>query len=200
PQASGMDIGLIFKPAARLIIQTAAWVLASEQEFVYVGDAGIVEASGASLRRGVDLSARWQVFRYLFAEGDFTYTHARFTEVEAGEQFVPLAPVLTASGALNYVTPTGFEASLRVRYLGDRPANEDYSLTAAGYCLLDGVVRYQIGKIGLGLTLENILNAEWEEAQFETTSLLRGESEPVTEIHYTPGTPFQARLSVSYRF
>ncbi|MEL6651169.1 MAG: TonB-dependent receptor [Bacteroidota bacterium] len=200
PQASGADLGLIFKPAPRLIIQSAAWILASEQEFVYVGDAGIVEASGASLRRGIDLSARWQVFRYLFAEGDFTYTHARFTEAEAVEQFVPLAPVLTASGALNYVRPTGFEASLRVRYLGDRPANEDYSLTAAGYCLLDGVVRYQIGKIGLGLMVENMLNAEWEEAQFETTSLLRGESEPVTEIHYTPGTPFQARLSVSYRF
>ncbi|MFK7921242.1 MAG: TonB-dependent receptor [Bacteroidia bacterium] len=200
PQASGADLGFVLKPSPRIYIQSALWFLHSEQEFVYVGDAGIVEASGQSMRRGVDLSTRLQLAKWLFAEGDFTYTYARFPFAEHGAQYVPLAPILTASGGLNVLTQNGFEGSLRARYLGDRPANEDYSLTADGYLLLDAVIRYSIGKISCSLTLENILNTEWKEAQFETTSRLANEPEAVSEIHYTPGTPFQGRLALEYRF
>ncbi|MEL7535254.1 MAG: TonB-dependent receptor, partial [Bacteroidota bacterium] len=200
PQASGADLGFVFKPSPRIFIQSALWFLHSEQEFVYVGDAGIVEASGQSLRRGIDFSTRVQLTDWLFAEGDFTFTHARFLDAEDGANYVPLAPILTTTGGLNVLTQRGWEGRLSARYLGDRPANEDYSLVAAGYFLLDAVIRKDIGPISCSLTVQNILNREWREAQFETTSLLRGEQTPVTEIHYTPGTPFQARLALEYRF
>ena len=44
PKAHGVDVGFIAQPANDLIINATAWGLASEQEFVYVGDAGIVRA------------------------------------------------------------------------------------------------------------------------------------------------------------
>ncbi len=200
PQASGADLGFVLKPSPRVFIQSALWLLHSEQEFVYVGDAGIVEASGQSLRRGIDLSTRIQLTDWLFAEGDFTYTHARFLDAESGSDYVPLAPIFTTTGGLNVLTRSGWEGSLSARYLGDRPANEDYSLVAEGYFLLDAVVRKDIGPVSISLMLQNILNSDWQEAQFETTSRLQNEANPVTEIHYTPGTPFQARLSLAYRF
>jgi outer membrane receptor protein involved in Fe transport len=43
PAAYGSDIGVLLKPTPRLLINTAAWYLYLEQEFVYVGDEGVVE-------------------------------------------------------------------------------------------------------------------------------------------------------------
>ena len=66
PAAYGADLGFIWKPQTKLWINAAAWYLFLEQEFVYVGDAGIVEPSGKTLRQGVDLSLRYQIGRKIF--------------------------------------------------------------------------------------------------------------------------------------
>lgn len=50
------------------------------------------------------------------------------------------------------------------------------------------------------LSVDNLLNATWNEAQFATTSRLADESAPVTELHFTPGAPRQIHLGVEYRF
>jgi len=47
---------------------------------------------------------------------------------------------------------------------------------------------------------ENILNANWNEAQFETTTRLKGEAKPATDICYTPGNPRNFQFGVSYKF
>jgi hypothetical protein len=44
--AIGTDVGTIWKPFPRLIVNSALWYLYLQQEFVYVGDAGIIEPSG----------------------------------------------------------------------------------------------------------------------------------------------------------
>ncbi|NJN37136.1 MAG: TonB-dependent receptor, partial [Nitrospiraceae bacterium] len=54
PAAYGTDLGFIWKPFPKLLVNSALWYLFLEQEFVYVGDAGIVEPSGRSRRMGVD--------------------------------------------------------------------------------------------------------------------------------------------------
>jgi len=82
----------------------------------------------------------------------------------------------------------------------DRPANENNSITAKGYFLLDGSFNYTQPKYEIGLSLENILNVDWNEAQFATTSQLKNETTPVTELNFTPGTPFffKAKLAVFF--
>ncbi len=52
PTAIGTDVGTIWKPFPKLIVNSALWYLYLEQEFVYVGDAGIIEPSGKSKRMG----------------------------------------------------------------------------------------------------------------------------------------------------
>ena len=49
PGAYGVDLGTNFKPSAKVWINTALWYLFLQQEFVYVGDEGIVEPSGKTL-------------------------------------------------------------------------------------------------------------------------------------------------------
>lgn len=198
PKAYGADLGIFFKPVDRLLVQAALWYLDLEQEFVYVGDAGIVEPSGQSQRMGIDFSARYQITNWLFFDTDLNLTRARAVGEASGADYIPLAPAFSSIGGLTVKLDNGFSGSLRYRILGDRPANEDYSLTADGYELLDAVLQYETNKFRIGLSAENILNVAWKEAQFETTSRLPGEAEPVTEIHYTPGSPLFARLNFTF--
>jgi hypothetical protein len=200
PQALGTDVGFIYKPRAGFMLNVAGWYLALDQEFVYVGDEAVIEAGGKTRRLGADVSARLQVFRHLFVDTDLTYSHAEATEEPEDARNIPLAPRFTATGGLNWDRGAGLFGSLRVRHLGDRPANEDNSLTATGYTLLDLVAGWKNKGLELGIQAQNLLNTKWKEAQFDTESRLRNEPESVSEIHYTPGSPFFARAYVVFRF
>jgi hypothetical protein len=52
----------------------------------------------------------------------------------------------------------------------------------------------------LMITAQNLFNAKWKETQFETESRLLNETVPVTEIHFTPGTPFFIKAGFTYLF
>ncbi|KAA5542405.1 TonB-dependent receptor [Adhaeribacter rhizoryzae] len=200
PAARGADLGLKFKPVEQLYVTAAFWLLDLDQEFVYVGDEGIVEPSGRTRRYGLDLSARYQVNKHLFLDTDLNLARPRARDEAKGNNYIPLAPAITSTGGLSYQTSHGFKANLRYRYLGHRPANEDNSLTAEGYFLADAVVSYTLKNLEFRLSGENLFNSNWEEAQFETESRLRNEPEPVSEIHFTPGTPFAVKAGVTFSF
>lgn len=200
PKVYGTDLGIIVKPNKNLILKTALWHLYSEQEFVYVGDAGIVEPSGKSRRMGIDLSARYQFNTWLFGDIDVNLTRARAIGEPKGEDFIPLAPAFTSIGGLTAKAKNGFSGSLRYRHIDSRPANEDNTVRAEGYILLDMVAAYRYKKFEFTLSAENILNREWREAQFDTESKLQFEAAPVSEIHYTPGTPRFLKAGVCFSF
>lgn len=200
PAAYGAEIGFSYKPFPAMVLNGAIWLLDLDQELVYVGDEGIVEPNGKSRRHGFDLTARYQLHESYFADVDVNVARPRFRKLAEGQNHIPLAPTVTSTGGITKRSETGWFGSLRYRYLKNRPANEDYSLTANGYLLLDAVAGYTVGSIELKLTAENLLNEAWEEAQFETTSRLRSEPIPVTEMHFTPGTPFFVKASAAFRF
>jgi outer membrane receptor protein involved in Fe transport len=199
PLAYGSDLGVSFKPIKNIFVDVALWYLFLEQEFVYVGDAGIVEPSGRTGRRGIDVGLRYQLSSKLFLSGDFNYTHARSLDDPEGENLIPLAPSMTHVAGLNYKGKK-FSASYNHRYLRDRAANEDNSIVAHGYFISDVNANYSMGKINLGIAIENIFNTEWNEAQFATESRLRNETNSVEEIHFTPGTPFFMKGIVTFNF
>lgn len=200
PRALGVDAGIQWKPFPDLFVESAFWYLALEDELVYVGDEGIVEPSGATRRKGVELSLRYQASRTLYADADVTYTIARSAENSDGAgNYIPLAPSMTGMGGLVYRNG-GIDVSFRGRYLADRPANEDNSLIAEGYLLADASMGYTLNRLTFRISAENIFNTAWREAQFETTSKLRDELDEVTEIHFTPGTPRALKASVQLKF
>ena len=200
PHAWGTDIGGIFKPAKNLVLQSALWYLWLDQEFIYVGDEGVVEASGRSLRMGIDLSARYEVIPNLFADLDISLSDPRALGVPKAESYLPLAPRFTSTGGLTYRKLTGCNGSLRYRFMGDRPANEDNSVVAKGYFIVDAALNYTTPRWETGLAIQNLFNTAWKETQFDTESRLQNEPQPVSEIHFTPGTPFFARLSFTLYF
>ncbi|HKO76608.1 MAG TPA: TonB-dependent receptor, partial [Flavobacterium sp.] len=142
PTAIGTDVGTIWKPFPRLIINSAVWYLYLQQEFVYVGDAGIVEPSGETSRSGFDLGIRYQLSDYFFFNFDANYTHARSINDSKGQNHIPLAPDFTSTGGLSFQNWKNFSGGLRYRYMNDRPANEDNSIVAKGYFITDFNVNY----------------------------------------------------------
>ncbi|HMU11035.1 MAG TPA: TonB-dependent receptor plug domain-containing protein [Ferruginibacter sp.] len=200
PAAYGADLGVMLKPVDNLFLNIAAWYLYLDQEFVYVGDAGVIEPSGKSKRQGIDVLARYQFTKNLFATVNINYTKPRAIDEPKGANYIPLAPTLTSVGGIYYKQKTGFNGGISYRYIKNRPANEDNSITAKGYFLLDASVNYTRPKYEIGFAVENILNIKWNEAQFATESQLRNETAPVNELHYTPGTPLFARLKLAVFF
>ena len=200
PLAIGSDLGTILKPTDRLVVNVALWYLYLQQEFVYVGDAGIVEPSGETKRLGVDFGLRYQLTDWLYANGDVNYTYARSIEDPDGENYIPLAPDLTSSAGLSFSNIHNFSGGINYRYIKDRPANEDNSIVAEGYFVTDLNLNYNIKNWTLGLIVENLFDTEWNETQFATESRLFNEPQSFEEIHFTPGTPFFLRGKISVNF
>ncbi|MBC7874829.1 MAG: TonB-dependent receptor, partial [Ferruginibacter sp.] len=200
PSCRSVELGGIFQPAKNLLVQAAVWRLDFESELLYSGDAAVTEPSNKTLRYGYDISVRYQFAKNFSFENDFTFSHSRDKENAKGNNYLPLAPRYTNTGGLVY-RAKGFEAAVRYRTLGDRPGNEDYSIKAKGYTITDLFAAYRWkGGLELSTSIVNLFDVKWKETQFATESRLRNETQPVEEIHFTPGTKFGFKVGCTYRF
>jgi hypothetical protein len=193
PAAYGLDLGGIYKITDNLILNTAFWALFLEQEFVYVGDAGIVEPSGKTRRLGVDFGLRYEAYKWLYFYGDINYTYARSTEEPSGLNYIPLAPDLTSTGGIAIDNLGKISGGINYRYIKDRSANEDNSIIAEGYLVTDLNINYSYRNFVFGIVVENLFDTAWNEAQFATESRLSNELNSVEELHFTPGSPLFIR-------
>ncbi len=200
PAALGSDIGAILKLNKKLMIQTAFWRLKLQQEFVYVGDEGVVEPGGETSRYGIDVTGRYEINKAINVDVNVSYANPRALGVNKAESYIPLAPTFTSVGGLTYKSKGAVNGTLRYRFMADRAANETNTTVAKGYFVVDAAINYTKAKWEASLGIQNLMNTKWRETQFETESRLRNEPDPISEIHFTPGTPFFARASLSFYF
>ena len=164
---------------------------------MFIGDDGTTQARGPSHREGWEFATRVKLLEWLTFSGDVTTSRATFDTGAA----VPLAPRVTGRADLAARLPWGFAASLGMRHLGDRFADEDRHQTDRGSTLFDVTGRYRWKAFEAFATIENLTNVEWREAQFFFTSRLPGEpAGGVPDIHFTPGNPRTVLGGVAVRF
>ena len=77
---------------------------------------------------------------------------------------------------------------------------EDDSVTAEGYTIVNLGLSYTYGPFNYFITAENLFDVEWNEVQFDTESRLFHESEPASEIYFTPGNPLNLQVGISFQF
>jgi outer membrane receptor protein involved in Fe transport len=200
PAVYSSDLGMLYKPLKNLLIQFAVWYSYLQKEYVYTGDGGTVNFSGSTRRLGSDLSARFQPIKNIFFDLDLNYANGRSLDETKGNNYIPLAPVWSSTAGVNYINKTGWNASLRYRYLSMRPANEDYSLTCEGYFVNDLVIKHKKQRYEYGVIINNLFNVKWKETQFATVTRLKNEPTGIDGIAFTPGTKFAAKLCFSYYF
>jgi len=208
-----------------LDVASALWLLHLDEELVFSGDGGDVDAdrdlstgnfipAGASRRWGVDFYGRYQIVDWLYLDYDLAWASANLVDGGA----IPLAPTLYMNGGLT-VDHDGFGAAFRFRHLDDRPATEDSSVIASGWTLLDILLRYRWENVELSLALLNVTNTSWNGSQFAEATCLRAEEEPgqpcpqsgslpapgaaargVESLTFTAGRPFAVRGGIQVFF
>jgi outer membrane receptor protein involved in Fe transport len=204
-RAVGYEVGARVKPIQDLELGVAGFLLDLDSELVWRGDSGGTEAAGATRRYGVELTGRYRIKNWLFADVAATLTHAAY-RVDAGNggRSVALAPTRTLTAGIG-ARPTFGDftpfADVRVKSIGARPATEDGSLTAEGFTIVDANLGLRWKRLELALDVENLLDAKWREVQFATDTRLAYEPKVVTGLHYSPGWPFTAigRATVYFR-
>lgn len=205
PMVLSSEVGATVRIGTRSIITASLYLQDASDELVFSADEAMTENNGSSRRMGIDLSGRVQITRWLLADVDVNYSHNRLTDKFLGRQsatdyYIPLAPGFTSQGGLTARHKSGFKARIGYRAMLDRPANEDWSITARGYYVMDAMVAFERPRYQVSLTVENLLNSKWNEAQFATTTRLTNEAQPVDQLCFTAGTPVALKLGVSYFF
>ncbi len=204
PRAIGSEIGLRYgEPSEFFSCSSSLWYLYLQSELVWDGDEGTLIAQGSTRREGIDFEARIRPTDWLTFGGDATISQGRFIDSAVGNNYIPLAPNFTLTA--NAVARFGdFSAALRLRHVGDRPANQNNTLTAQGYSVFDFSLSYNLTAWEFYANIENLFNVAWNEAQFATVSriYIHGvlEPDPVDDLDFTAGTPFSLRMGVAYRF
>ena len=170
---------------------TTLWAIDLKSELVFVGDEGTTESRGATRRRGIEAAVRGQLWGPIYVNGSITWSKAEFNNGDA----IPLAPELTAYGALLLQWPEGLRSQIQATYLGVRPLTEDRSVKAPSWIDIDLSERYVLpvklphGRLEAFLFIQNLLNTKWEQATFFFESRLRNEAAGVNDIHFVPGNP-----------
>jgi hypothetical protein len=126
---------------------------------------------------------------------------------------VALAPTFTGQAGLSLFHPSwapGFRARIGARWVGNRPANQEDTLVAQGYFLVDLYGAYRWRFLEFGLSIQNLLNSTWREAQFATTyqvveapyntRVLSRLNQVTTNIAFTPGAPIALYSTASVYF
>lgn len=192
-RAQTYEVGLRAQPWGPdgVTLTASLWAIDLQSELVFVGDEGTTEIRGPTRRRGVEVAARGQIWGPLYFNGHVAWTRAEFTNGDA----IPLAPELTAYGALQLQWPEGLRSQLQATYMGVRPLIEDRSVKAPSWVDFDLTERYLLpvklphGKLEAFLFIQNLLDTKWEQATFYFESRLRNEAAGVNDIHFVPGNP-----------
>ncbi len=203
-RARNYEVGVRSKPwgPERVELIATLWQLDLKSELVFVGDEGTTEIRGATRRQGVEVAARGQVWGPLYLNGSVTWTKAEFRNGDA----IPLAPEVTAYGAVLLRWPEGLTSQLQATYLGVRPLIEDRSVQSPSWIVFDLSERYQLpiklshGRLEAFLFIRNLFDTKWEQAIFAFESQLRNETGPVSDIHIVPGNPRTFMGGVAWYF
>jgi hypothetical protein len=198
-RAFGTEAGARARPIDGVEASAALWYLHLASEQVWSGDNGGTEPSDPTRRYGADLAASWSPAPWLSLDANVSIGRSVFVANRGNGGALALAPRVTGGGGVSLSHGSSF-VSLRGRGIGDRPANDDGSLDAEGYLLFDLVASHKIGRFETGLTVMNLLDSEWREAQFAEESRVTPDAMLREDVHFTPGAPLTALATLGATF
>jgi TonB family protein len=201
-RAWGGEVGSRVNLWNRLDVAAALWYLHLSSENTFDPDVDITLPNPPSVRYGVDVSARWDIYHnVVWADADISLAHATYTEELEGGRLVALAPHESATAGVTALLPFGFRARIGMRQIGPRPATTNGELVVPGYAIFDLTAAYRWRFVELSASLENIFNTPWEEAAFDYVSRLPGEpAAGVNDVDFTPGDPINVYVALTFFF
>ncbi|GAC1442906.1 MAG: hypothetical protein NVSMB63_11580 [Sediminibacterium sp.] len=113
PRSYGSDIGTNFKIGNSTYITAAAWWLQSGAEYRFSADNGSYEDIGRSVRTGIEISGRYNIWRSLWADVNLDAARPRLKDAPDTANCIPMAPLFTSTGGVSYHATKGWSGALR---------------------------------------------------------------------------------------
>jgi hypothetical protein len=216
--ATGYEIGLRSKIVPHLRAELALFQLDLDSELTFSGDAGDTSAGRPSQRRGVEVSTFYTPVPWLTVAVDFAYSHARFTDPDAGRadaiagrlgNFIPGSPEIVASVGVTVENLGRWQGGLEYRYFGPRALTEDNFYHSNSTQLVNARVGYRItDDVVLQVDVFNIFDSHAHQIDYAYASLLPSDNPArinpleggVDDIHFHPVEPRSTRFTLNTRF
>lgn len=196
----GYEAGIRGFVDERLNTSVALWQLDVDSELLFVGDAGNTEASRASRRRGVELTAYYRVNDIWNIDLEYAYTTAEFKDHADEGDRIPGAVKNVVQTGVSATFGNGWSGAARLRYFGARPLVEDGSVESDPSTLVNMQVGYQQAQWQVKAEVLNLLDSDDHDIDYWYESQLAGESSAVEDVHYHVLEPRTLRVSLGYAF
>jgi hypothetical protein len=201
-RARGAEFGMRTVRIRGLQTTVALWYLGFDSELLFIGDAGITEASRPSRRLGVEWANYARLNPWLTAEADVSFSRARFTDVNPVGDVIPGALDRVISGAITVEPKQAIFGSIRLRHFGPRPLVEDASVTSRSTTIWNGEAGYRVSdRLRLSVDIFNLFDSDASDIDYYYASRLPGEPlAGIEDIHLHPSLPRSARVTVQVGF
>ena len=201
-QTRGAEVGLRSAAFEGLQSTLSLWLLDSDSELLFIGDAGNTEASRPSRRFGVEWANWWRVAEGLVLDLDASLSRAAFTDDDpVGDRIPGALTSVVAAGVTWQDAAADRFITLRWRFFGPRPLIEDDSARSASSSLFHLESGWRIDeRWGVQLGVFNLFNTKVDDITYFYESQLPGEPTPVAGEHFHPAEPISLRLGISARF
>lgn len=201
-RARGAEFGMRTVRIKGLQSTMALWYLDFDSELLFIGDAGIIEASRPSRRYGLEWANYMRLNPWMTAEVDLSFTRARFADDDPVGPFIPGSLDRVMSGAITVEPARRVFGSIRLRHFGPRALIEDASVKSKATTIWNGEVGTTLSsRVKLSLEAFNLLNSKVADIDYFYTSRLPGEPlAGVDDVHTHPSIPRMARVSLQFAF
>ncbi|HDH96444.1 MAG TPA: hypothetical protein ENF73_01800 [Proteobacteria bacterium] len=197
PKVRGGEFGnRWFAWKRRITLSAAVWYLYKEEDMVFDPQTALAIERGASQRYGLDFDSRISPLSWLYLVNDLFWIHGEFLEPEV--EPIPNIPIFMVTNAVGWRHPKGWKGMVRSRYLGARRLDQDD--WADPYWVVDLVAAFESKRFATELAIDNLFNTEWRDSVFSYQSRPEQNGDVFSGIHFTPGTPLAARLTVTAKF
>ena len=199
----GAEIGVRTTHFKNLHSTLSAWWLDIDSELLFVGDAGITEASRPSRRYGIEWANYYTPTKWLTLDADFSLSQARFRNSDPAGRHIPgsVEQVIAAGLSVQEEKGWGWHGGLRVRYFGPRALIEDDSVRSRETLLATASLGYRWQKTwAIEADVFNLLNRRDSEINYSYASRLAGEAASVNDNHFKPVDPLSVIVRLTAKF
>jgi hypothetical protein len=196
----GAEIGIRNESIPKLVNTLSFWMLHSDSELIYLGDAGTTEPGAASMRQGIELSSYWRPEDWVMVDIEATLTDAHLVNTDPPNQKIPNSIPYTFNGGISLGGAQGFFGSLRARYFAPRPLDSVVDVKTRESLQVNARLGYRKNNWEIAMDCLNLLNRSDYDVAYYYASQLKSDAAPVDDVHVHPIEPRMFRLSVTYRF
>jgi hypothetical protein len=197
----GAEFGIRNESIPKLVNTLSFWLLRSDSELIYVGDAGNTEPGPGSQRYGVELASYWRPTDWAMVDFEATWTDAHLRTEDPPSQEIPGSIPVTLNAGFTLGGAEGFFCSLRGRYFDGRPLNETLDVEARESFQVNARLGYRRKNWEVAVDCLNLLNRPDNDIEYFYGSQLPSDlGATVDDRHIHPIEPRMFRVSVTWKF